>query len=234
MGDISTKVLRMRKVLLGRDFYQGRQVRRPRLKLGNRFADWTICPSMLNENSIVFSVGAGRDISFDLELIDRFKSTVHVFDPTPDSIKWIDTLSLPEQFNFYPFGLSDRDGQINFIRPEDSLYGSLRIDYAPGQNDADLNLPVRSLASIIKELSVDRIDVLKMDIEGAEYSVINDVISSPVEITQVLIEFHHRFDAFSVQDTKEAIKMLNSSGYHIFNVSASGEEFSFILEKPEK
>ena len=40
---------------------------------------------------------------------------------------------------------------------------------------------------------MSRIDILKMDIEGAEYDVIDDIINSPVPIAQVLIEFHHRF-----------------------------------------
>ena len=67
-----------------------------------------------------------------------------------------------------------------------------------------------------------------MDIEGAEYEVIGDIIESPVPISQVLIEFHHRFGTHGIQKTKEAIVRLNQAGYKIFNVSPSGEEISFI------
>ena len=67
-----------------------------------------------------------------------------------------------------------------------------------------------------------------MDIEGAEYEVIDDIVHSPVPIYQVLIEFHHRFEGIGIGRTKEAITKLNGTGYKIFNVSATGEEISFI------
>ena len=67
-----------------------------------------------------------------------------------------------------------------------------------------------------------------MDIEGAEYEVIEDIINSSVPINQVLIEFHHRFESIGTGMTRQAISRLNEVGYRIFNVSASGEEISFI------
>ena len=67
-----------------------------------------------------------------------------------------------------------------------------------------------------------------MDIEGAEYDVINDIVTAPVPIMQVLIEFHHRFKNIGVKETRKAIAGLNDAGYRIFNVSSSGEEISFI------
>ena len=51
------------------------------------------------------------------------------------------------------------------------------------------------LSTILEKLGHNRIDILKMDIEGAEYEVIEDIISSTVPIQQVLIEFHHRFSS---------------------------------------
>ncbi|MCK4745530.1 MAG: FkbM family methyltransferase, partial [Bacteroidales bacterium] len=76
--------------------------------------------------------------------------------------------------------------------------------------------------------SIEPVNFIKMDIEGAEYEVIEDIITSPVPIVQVLIEFHHRFESIGVQKTRQTIARLNEAGYMIFNVSASGEEISFI------
>jgi hypothetical protein len=67
-----------------------------------------------------------------------------------------------------------------------------------------------------------------MDIEGAEYEVIKNIIDNNIQINQLLIEFHHRFPGIGIKRTKEAIKILNTGGYKIFDVSPSGEEFSFI------
>ena len=98
----------------------------------------------------------------------------------------------------------------------------------PADGPVTHNLPVHRLPTILRKLEHNRIDILKMDIEGAEYEVIEDIVSSPVPIDQVLIEFHHRFENIGVLKTKQAISRMNEAGYWIFNVSASGEEISFI------
>jgi hypothetical protein len=83
----------------------------------------------------------------------------------------------------------------------------------------------------MKRLGHTTIDVLKMDIEGAEYEVIEDIVSSRISINQILVEFHHRFPTIGIEKTKNAIKQLNKAGYKIFSISESGQEYSFIKIK---
>jgi hypothetical protein len=75
------------------------------------------------------------------------------------------------------------------------------------------------------------IDILKMDIEGAEYDVIDDLLRSEIEIHQLLIEFHHRFPSLGIKKTRQAVEKLRNAGFALFNVSQIGEEFSFINTK---
>jgi len=49
-----------------------------------------------------------------------------------------------------------------------------------------------------------------------------------VSIKQLLIEFHHRFPDISIDRTRQAVTRLNASGYRIFFVSDTGEEYGFI------
>jgi FkbM family methyltransferase len=231
MNDFFTTILRGRKVLLGRDFYQLRQVHRNRLTLGNRYAEWTFCPDTLNESSVVYSFGVGEDISFDLQLMKRFHLHIHAFDPSPQSVAWIHRQALPADFHFYPFGLASTDGEISFAEPADPGIHSLFA--TPSEEKAGTGLkqhvlPVHRLASIVQKLGHNKIDILKMDIEGAEYEVVEDIVASPVPVYQVLIEFHHRFPYIGVNRTREAISRLNRAGYKIFNVSPTGEEISLI------
>jgi Methyltransferase FkbM domain len=90
-----------------------------------------------------------------------------------------------------------------------------------------VEVPVYRLASIARMLGHERIDVLKMDIEGAEYGVLEDLLVSGLAVKQVLVEFHHRRAEIGVEKTKRAIRCLNEAGYRIFSVSASGEEYGF-------
>ena len=80
----------------------------------------------------------------------------------------------------------------------------------------------------MESLSHNHIDILKMDIEGAEYDVIDDILSSNIAIKQILVEFHHRFPNVGLKKTKETIKKLNNFGYRIFHISNNGEDYSFI------
>jgi FkbM family methyltransferase len=231
MTDIFTRVLRSRKVLLGRDFYQSRQVKCDRLTFGNRYANWTFCPGHLDEHSVIYSFGVGEDVSFDLKLIDQYKLHIHAFDPSPRSIKWVQEQNLTEKFHFYPFGLAGKDGSVVFSEPAEPGHRSLKMTGSDQGEETGLKthlLTVYRLPTILGKLKHNKIDVLKMDIEGAEYEVIDDIIHSSVPISQILIEFHHRFDGIGIGMTRQAVSKLNEAGYKIFNVSASGEEISLI------
>lgn len=231
MRDIFTILFRGRKVLLGRDFYQRRQLKRKRMKFGNRFADWTFCPDSINEESVIYSFGVGSDISFDLQLMEHFNLHVHAFDPSPGSVVWIEKQNLPREFHFYPYGLSATDGEISFAEPTEPGIHSLFATNSMEKSVEGLEqhvLPVHRLSTIVKKLGHQKIDILKMDIEGAEYEVIEDIITLQQPVSQVLIEFHHRFKHVGLKRTRQAIVRMNQAGYKIFHVSAGGEEFSFI------
>lgn len=47
---------------------------------------------LLNNNSIVYCVGAGEDISLDVEICDKYGCDVHIFDPTPRSIAHVNMI----------------------------------------------------------------------------------------------------------------------------------------------
>ena len=46
----------------------------------------------LDKDSVVYCVGAGEDISHDLEIATTLKSNVHIFDPTPRSLEHINLI----------------------------------------------------------------------------------------------------------------------------------------------
>ena len=66
-----------------------------------------------------------------------------------------------------------------------------------------------------------------MDIEGAEYEVIDTLQQQDIVINQILIEFHHMYKGISLKDTLKAIDKLRELNFELFNISQRTYEFSF-------
>lgn len=196
---------------------------------GNQYGGFYLNPELLGKEAIVYSFGIGEDITFDLEVIRRHQANVYGFDPTPKSINWVTKNVNDAKFIFLKYGISNESGFVNFFLPriQDHVSGSL---FAQQNVDTQnmVKVEVKRLSDIAKQLGHKYLDVLKMDIEGAEYDVIEDILSSGIDINQIAIEFHDRFVEKGRQKTIAAINSLRKNGYEIFAVSDSYEEVSFI------
>ncbi len=225
---IKSTARRLLKQLAGRDVWQGVQVKKNTLFTGSSYGGWHICPDGIDSGSIIYSFGAGEDISFDLGMIGKFGTKVFVFDPTPKSIAWIKAQELPALLKFYEYGIAGYDGTAKFFPPGNPAHVSHSVVEKKDSSREAIEVPVRRLQTIMQELGHSKIDILKMDIEGAEYEAVEDILLSGIPVSQVLVEFHHRFKSIPVSATRKAIDALNRNGYRIFAVSGSGEEYSFI------
>jgi len=214
--------------LLGKDVKYRLQVQYPSTFIGSEYGGWTICPTSIDKNSIIYSFGVGEDISFDLGLIEKYGVQVFAFDPTPKSINWVKTQNTPKEFQLYQYGIADYDGETKFFPPDNPNHVSYTMLQKDNKTMEAIEVKVLKLKTIMQQLQHTTIDILKMDIEGAEYAVIEDVLNSNIQISQILIEFHHRFKNIGISKTKTAMEILNKHGYKIFSISSSGEEYSLI------
>ena len=216
-------------VLRGKTPFMKADIKLPYLWYGSAYGGFYILPDLLTSKSIVYSFGIGEDISFDLEVIRKHGCTVYGFDPTPKSIKWVADQNMPDQFVFKPYGIGKETGSVTFYLPEndDHVSGSLTKNKNISSSKR-INVPVKSFDDIISESGHERIDVLKMDIEGAEYELLPLILSQQIDIKQILIEVHHRFYDDGNNRTKEALKLLREYGYKLFAFSRTGEELSFV------
>jgi FkbM family methyltransferase len=188
---------------------------------------WVVDESLLNRESVIYSVGVGSNIDFDIELINSFGATVHAFDPTPRSIEWVKNQQLPKHFIFHPFGLSAENGHMDFFPPAKASSTHFSPIDRYGDTNNIVRAPVKDIDTIASELKHKEIDLLKMDIEGAEYEVIEALPKNRVAINQILIEFHHMYKGIPISKTVDAISTLSNLGFELFNISQRTYEFSF-------
>jgi len=228
---VLNRLFRILKVIRGKDIFIKKNVTLATETFGNKGVAWTIYSKDIDENSIVYSFGVGYDISFDLALINKFDLKLFAFDPTPKSVEWINNQKLPKQFVLKNIGLADYDGKAKFNPPENPEHVSATMLDRPKTKDDAYKVDVKTLISITNELQHKHIDILKIDIEGIEYRVIDNIITTNILPSQILIEFHHRFKNIGIQHTKKAVNKLREAGYLVFHVSKTGEEISFIKKE---
>ena len=225
IGPLHRALSRHRGTLIHRPAYRPRAI----AFLGSEYGGWTVIPELIDAGSVVYSVGVGSDITFDRALIERFGCTVHSFDPTPMAREWIAQQDVPPEFAFHPLGLANTDEEVAFAMPLQEGWDSFSLP-PEGSDEETVDCPVRRLETIASGLGHSRIDLLKMDIEGFEYGVIDDVLAGPLRPTQWLIEFHHAMMHFVTDQTRRAVKQLETAGYRLFAVSNVGHEYSFVHE----
>lgn len=200
--------------------------------LGSSYGGWPVIDDSLNRNSVVYSFGLGQDITFDLALIKRYGCTVYGFDPTPRSLSWLAGQQLPSEFRVMEWGLAARDGSLDLCAPARDDHVSFHCRGPGAPVSGAVPVPVRRLATIMATLGHQRIDLIKMDIEGCEYEVLEDMIASNIIPHQILVEFHHRMYDFPLKSTVDAIDNLRRAGGGIFYISDTGREYGFVRTQP--
>ena len=227
------KKLKMKlKILTGRNSPFIKEVECRHEWYGNTYGGFYVHPDVLSKDSIVYSFGIGEDISFDKMLIENHKCNVFAFDPTPKSINWVKSQQLPSNFRFFEYGIDSKTGFVNFNMPKNKNHVSASIIKHQNVDANDfISVPMKSLTDIANEFNHNHIDLLKMDIEGSEYEIMDSILSSSLQINQILLEIHERFFVDGKTKTTKLLKTLKDNGYALFAVSASHEELSFIKIK---
>lgn len=174
---------------------------------------WHISTAGLNMESVVYSAGVGLDISFERELVERFGVVVELFDPSPTGIE---TMQRPEnrmlRINFHPVGLAGSSGTFQFVAPKNPREGSYTITTG---EESSVDFHCYSLRDLMRQRGNNKVDLLKMDIEGFEYGVINSIIQNKLEVRQICVEYHHFMKGIELQKTLRSILKLKSAGYRL-------------------
>ena len=172
-------------------------------------SQWTIVTSGLNPASVIYSGGVGEDITFEEELIRRFDVDIQIFDPSPVAARTI-ARAASDHLHFSPIGLS-ASAVGNFAiggGSDDSTW------FKAGSGDV---VACTTIAEQMKKNRHSHIDLLKIDIEGFEYEVLESCFAAEIPITQICVEFHDFFPEISRKKTKDMIELLKARGFDLIH-----------------
>ena len=210
------------------------------MRLGSGYGGWLLpINNGLNSESICYLAGAGEDISFDCALASTYKCLIRIIDPTPRAIEHFNKLgiatSMGELFpinneigkfysiskdnlsllTFLPFGLSNKNQFVKFFLPKNPNHVSCSAINLQG-TEKYFVAQCYTLAKLMDLQGDISIDLLKMDIEGSEYVVIDNLLTSFLLPRLLLIEFdevHSPKDSKALSRVSHYVKRIIDAGY---------------------
>lgn len=194
-------------------------------KWGSEMAGWVIPVDLFDHNAICYCAGVGEDISFDLALIERYGCTVFAFDPTPRAVSHVQHVARDNaRYKFQGIGIWSSDATLRFYAPANPRHVSHSIVNLQ-RSSAYFEAPCRRLATIMHDLGHDHIDLLKLDIEGAEHAVVENLLDEQVPVRVICLEFDQPVRARIVLRT---LRRLQRADYQLVNTD--GWNYTFVKE----
>ena len=211
--------------------------------LGTNYGGWSIPKDAnLNNNSIIYSGGVGEDMSFDLKLEDKYKCKIFLIDPTQRAIKHYEEvkefyntkinnftgniqadylyniIDLHPDFDNYTYinkGLYKEKSKLKFYKQTNPNYVSQSLVNNMYGNDYD-EVEVDSIKNIMKTYNHSKIDLLKLDIEGSEIDVLNQMLDDEIYPKYLCIEFDLLLKNKDPNKlTQKLVKRLQENNYKI-------------------
>jgi len=161
----------------------------------------------VNTPSTILDVGAnvGQSISFFRQISSR--SIIYAFEPHPDCFSTL-MRKFQGSVHLFDYAISDSDKLVSFfISPMsetsslslpnfDSNWSKLKnriLGLTEEESYVEVQVQSRSLDSFLQEHNITLVDLVKIDVEGAEYSVLLGAKNSLSEgkIKAVQLEVHH-------------------------------------------
>ncbi len=146
----------------------------------------------LNKDSVVFDVGAYKG-SWSDAIYRQYEPNIYLFEP----VKEQSTLLLSKYKNsprikVFSFGLAGEDKEA-YIHYEGKNKDSAS---AYGANKIGEKIYMRSFDTVLKDLGIEKVDLMKINIEGLEYELMESIIRHGLlkRVIHYQIQFHSFVD----------------------------------------
>jgi FkbM family methyltransferase len=148
---------------------------------------------------IVLDCGAHIGLYARKALADGAKMVVAI-EPSPENIECL-RRNLSKDINagrviVYPKGVWNREEEVSFKK--ETASGANHIMQESEGGDQIIHIPVTTIDKIVSELKLEKVDFIKMDIEGAEQNALTGA-------QQTIVKYHPRM-AIATEHTLDPLK----------------------------
>ena len=225
------------------------------MRIGTEYGGWYCAPDLLRPGQVAICCGAGEDVSFDVVLNGEFGIRIVCVDPTPRAVRHVGELLASHRegrpmrieagplsydmmgfreanFSFVPCAVWSCDGLLDLFAPKDPTHVSYSAVNLQRTSEV-IRVKSRTVASIMKELEIPSLALLKLDIEGAENEVLNSMLDAGIHPQQLLIEFdqvNQPLTPLFWMEIARTLSRLRDAGYRL--VHRERANFVLVLRAP--
>jgi len=144
----------------------------------------------LTPDSVVLDIGGFKG-DFAAQISNKFKCTIHIFEPMKKYAAHIAERSKNNDKVFvHPVGVGGKSEDITIYIPN----GKDEATIYPGDSEiaAEESIKVVDVVEVLKGIEAKHVDLMKLNIEGAEFDLLDRLIAKKLhnKVTDIQIQFH--------------------------------------------
>jgi FkbM family methyltransferase len=177
--------------------------------------------ALLRLGETFIDVGANKgDFTVLAASIVSAAGKVLSFEPEPTNCYWLrKSIRLNGYHNIalHEMALSDTDGEVNLYLGEKSGWHTL-LPGKPRRDRGVIHVARRALDTVLEETGQEKVDMIKIDVEGAELEVLRGAIRtlSSNKGIRLLLDIHPKLGV----DPREVCLFLGELGFSMFRMRA--------------
>lgn len=196
-------------------------------RLGTRYGGWWLDTRLVGPQPLLIDCGLGEDISFPTAFLRRFAGArVIGVDANPRSIAYCEQhCPLGMEIISGAFWTHNAQTMVFHLPRErdqlrqgaDGVSGSLDDSHEYVGGGEQIEVRTVDLDALLAHAGCTECDVLKLDVEGAEYELLDTLARSGKiqSARQLLVEFHHGWTRHTLEDTRNTVSQLSAAGFQL-------------------
>lgn len=193
------------------------------------------------QSQMIMDIGA--NVGYYVVELSKLMSNsaeMHAFEPVPDSfeqlVQNVELNSISPSVHCNQFALSNSEDDLILFKPKNSGSSATSArNLHPNEGFQEIHTVSKTLDNYIASNEIETLDLLKIDVEGAELFVIQGGIISITKYKPVIFaELLRKWSAQFGYHPNEVLNLLIPLGYRCFAVSAKLPEIHQITEDTEE
>jgi hypothetical protein len=162
----------------------------PLTAVGTERGGWMVPAGTINGAWTCYCIGAGSDLAFDLELIRRYGATVRSVDPENALRREAEPdVAADPRLTVIEATVAPHDGASE-----------------SGETASDGREPPRTLRSLMEQLGDQQVQLLKLNIGGDEYGLLETLDLRSLGVRVLLVRLHAVDEALTVRRTFQQVR----------------------------